>query len=71
MAEQAVVEALRRLMQGRTCIVIAHQLRTVRDADMILVVKDAAITESGTHDSLLARGGAYAELYSVQRSSST
>ena len=70
-AEQAVVEALHRLMQGRTCLVIAHHLGTIRKADMILVVKDAAIVERGTHDSLLARGGVYAELYSLQRLSST
>jgi subfamily B ATP-binding cassette protein MsbA len=70
-AELAVVEALQRLMQGRTSIVIAHHLATIRNADMILVVKDAAIVESGTHDSLLARGGAYAELYSLQRLSAT
>jgi subfamily B ATP-binding cassette protein MsbA len=66
-AEQAVVEALHRLMQGRTCIVIAHNLGTIRKADMIVVVKNAEIVERGTHDSLLARGGAYAELYSLQR----
>jgi subfamily B ATP-binding cassette protein MsbA len=70
-AELAVVEALHRLMQGRTCIVIAHHLGTIRKADVILVVKDAAIVERGTHDSLLARGGVYAELYSLQRLSST
>ena len=70
-AELAVVEALHRLMQGRTCLVIAHHLGTIRKADMILVVKDAAIVERGTHDSLLAHGGVYAELYSVQRLSST
>jgi ABC-type multidrug transport system fused ATPase/permease subunit len=70
-AEQAVVEALHRLMQGRTCIVIAHHLGTIRRADLILVVKGGSIVESGTHDDLLARGGAYAELYSLQRLSST
>jgi ATP-binding cassette subfamily B protein len=66
-AEQVVVEALHRLMQGRTSIVIAHHLATIRKADMILVVKDTAIVERGTHEALLARGGAYAELYSVQQ----
>jgi ATP-binding cassette, subfamily B, bacterial len=69
-AEQAVMEALHRLMQGRTCIVIAHHLGTIRKADMILVVKDASIVECGTHDGLLARGGAYADLCSLQRLSS-
>jgi ABC-type multidrug transport system fused ATPase/permease subunit len=58
-------------MQGRTCIVIAHHLGTIRRADLILVVKGGSIVESGTHDDLLARGGAYAELYSLQRLSST
>jgi subfamily B ATP-binding cassette protein MsbA len=66
-SEQTVVDALHRLMQGRTCIVIAHHLGTIRKADLILVVKDAAIVERGTHDDLLARGGAYAELYALQR----
>jgi len=70
-SEQAVVEALHRLMQGRTCIVIAHHLGTIRKADMILVVKDSSIVERGTHDDLLARGGAYAEFFSVQRLSTT
>jgi subfamily B ATP-binding cassette protein MsbA len=70
-SEQAVVEALQRLMQGRTCIVIAHHLGTIRKADMILVVKDSSIVERGTHDDLLARGGAYAEFFSVQRLSTT
>ena len=70
-SEQAVVEALQRLMHGRTCIIIAHHLGTIRTADVILVVKDSSIVERGTHDELLARGGAYAELYSVQRLSAT
>jgi subfamily B ATP-binding cassette protein MsbA len=70
-SEQAVVEALQRLMQGRTCIVIAHNLATIRNADMILVVKDSSIVERGTHDDLLARGGAYAELHAVQRLTAT
>jgi subfamily B ATP-binding cassette protein MsbA len=70
-SEQAVVEALHRLMQGRTCIVIAHHLGTIRKADMIMVVKGGSIVESGTHDELLAHGGAYWELHSLQRLSST
>jgi subfamily B ATP-binding cassette protein MsbA len=70
-SEQTVVDALQRLMQGRTCIVIAHHLSTIRKADMILVVKDASIVERGTHDDLMARGGAYAALYSLQQVSST
>ena len=66
-SEQSVVEALDRLMKGRTCIVIAHHLGTIRHADLIFVLKDACIAECGTHDALLAKGGAYAELYELQR----
>ena len=63
---QAVVDALERLMAGRTSIVIAHHLQAVRRADVIFVVSDAGIVEHGTHDSLLARGGLYAELHGIQ-----
>jgi subfamily B ATP-binding cassette protein MsbA len=65
-SEQLVIEALERLMKGRTVITIAHRLSTIRDASMILVLKEGVVTEQGTHDQLLARGGAYAELYRVQ-----
>src|SRR6185436_2786423 len=65
-SEAAVMEALDRLMKGRTSIVIAHHLRSVRHADVIFVVKGAGIVEYGTHESLLARGGVYAELYGLQ-----
>jgi ATP-binding cassette, subfamily B, bacterial len=65
-SEQAVMQALERLMEGRTCIVIAHHLSTVRRADTILVVKNAEVVERGTHDALMARGGVYAELYDLQ-----
>jgi ATP-binding cassette subfamily B protein len=65
-SEQAVIEGLDRLMRGRTTIVIAHHLATIRHADVIFVVKDAEIVESGTHDGLLARGGLYAELHRIQ-----
>jgi subfamily B ATP-binding cassette protein MsbA len=68
-AEQAVVEALDRLMDGRTSIVIAHNLNAIRRADVIFVVNDARIVEFGTHDSLLARGGLYAELHQIQTTS--
>jgi ABC-type multidrug transport system fused ATPase/permease subunit len=68
-AEQAVVEALDRLMDGRTSIVIAHNLNAIRRADVIFVVNDARIVEFGTHDSLLARGGLYAELHQIQATS--
>ena len=64
--EAAVREALDRLMTGRTTLVIAHRLSTVRSADQILVFDDGAIVEAGTHDVLLKRGGAYAHLVSRQ-----
>ncbi len=67
-SERTVVEALERLMQGRTTVVIAHHLETIRHADVIFVVKDAEIAEAGTHDVLLARGGVYAQLYDIQAS---
>ena len=65
-SERAVQEALDRLMRGRTTLVIAHRLATVRSADRILVLDEGAIVEEGTHDVLLARGGLYARLASLQ-----
>ena len=65
-SEQAVFEALDRLMKGKTSIVIAHHLATILHADVIFVVKDNHLTERGTHDELLAAGGFYAELHSIQ-----
>jgi ATP-binding cassette, subfamily B, bacterial len=65
-SEQAVFEALDRLMKGKTSIVIAHHLKTILHADAIFVVKDNLLTERGTHDELLAAGGFYAELYNIQ-----
>jgi ATP-binding cassette, subfamily B, bacterial len=65
-SEQTVFEALDRLMEGKTCIVIAHHLATIRRAKMIFVVKDTTIVERGTHEELLAAGGLYAELYDIQ-----
>jgi ATP-binding cassette subfamily B protein len=65
-SEHAVVDALERLMKGRTCLVIAHHLDTIRRADVIFVVKDSAIVERGTHDSLFAAGGVYRDLYDLQ-----
>jgi subfamily B ATP-binding cassette protein MsbA len=65
-SERLVIEALERLMKGRTVITIAHRLSTIRDAHNILVVKDGIVAEQGTHDELVARGGVYAELYRVQ-----
>jgi ABC-type multidrug transport system fused ATPase/permease subunit len=65
-SERAVIEALDRLMKGRTVITIAHRLSTIRNCDKILVLKDGVVAEEGTHDELLALGGVYAELYQAQ-----
>jgi ABC-type multidrug transport system fused ATPase/permease subunit len=65
-SEAQVQEALGEALQGRTAIVIAHRLSTVRAADRILVVEDGRIVETGTHDDLLAAGGRYAELHHTQ-----
>jgi len=65
-SEQMVFEALERLMKNKTSIVIAHHLATILRADMIFVVKDCELKERGTHEELLAAGGFYAELYSIQ-----
>jgi ATP-binding cassette subfamily B protein len=65
-SEAAVQEALRHALTGRTSLVIAHRLSTVRDADVILVLDQGRIVEQGTHSALLAAGGLYAELYTTQ-----
>jgi subfamily B ATP-binding cassette protein MsbA len=62
-----VLEAIGRIMQGRTTVMVAHDLGTVRPADRILVIKDARLVESGRHDELLAHRGVYAALYETQR----
>ena len=67
-SEQSVIEALDRLMKGRTTLLIAHHLGTIRHADCIFVVKDSELVERGTHEELLAAGGTYAELYKIQTS---
>ena len=65
-SEQTVFEALGRLMEGRTSIVIAHHLATIQQADIIFVVKEQAIAERGTHGELLVSGGFYSELHDIQ-----
>jgi ABC-type multidrug transport system fused ATPase/permease subunit len=65
-SEKLVMEALERLMKGRTVLTIAHRLSTIRDAHKILVLKEGVVAEEGTHDELVARKGIYAELYRVQ-----
>jgi ATP-binding cassette, subfamily B, bacterial len=65
-SEQSVIEALDKLMKGRTSVVIAHHLSTIRHADVIFVIKDCELVEQGTHDALLANNGVYAELHRIQ-----
>lgn len=64
--EQHIQHAFARLMQGRTSFIVAHRLSTIKNADMILVMKDGDIIEKGKHDELVARGGFYAALYNSQ-----
>ena len=54
------------MMQGRTSFIVAHRLSTIKEADVILVMKDGHIIEQGNHETLLAEGGFYAELYNSQ-----
>ncbi|MGS0729736.1 ATP-binding cassette domain-containing protein, partial [Shewanella sp. 0m-11] len=65
-SEKAIQQGLDNLRQNRTSIVIAHRLSTIESADQILVVDQGKIIERGTHESLLAKGGAYANLYQMQ-----
>ena len=64
--EVLIQEAMDRLTKGRTSFVIAHRLSTIRNADLILVMKDGDVIESGSHDELMAQGGFYSELYNSQ-----
>jgi ATP-binding cassette subfamily B protein len=65
-AEQAVQQALATALVGRTSIVIAHRLSTVRDADRIVVIDDGRVVQTGSHQELLAGEGLYADLYRTQ-----
>ena len=64
--ELRVQRAFEKLMKGKTSFIVAHRLSTVMSADMILVMRDGNIVEQGTHDSLMEKGGFYAELYNSQ-----
>lgn len=64
--ELHIQHAFDRMMEGRTSFIVAHRLSTIRNADLILVMRDGNIVEQGTHDALLARGGFYASLYNAQ-----
>jgi ABC-type multidrug transport system fused ATPase/permease subunit len=65
-SERLVIEALERLMKGRTVITIAHRLSTIRDANKIIVLKEGVVAEQGTHQELIDLGGVYAELHRIQ-----
>ncbi|MEN9686735.1 MAG: hypothetical protein RLZZ28_2521 [Bacteroidota bacterium] len=65
-SEKLVMEALEKLMKGRTVITIAHRLSTIADSDKIVVIKDGIVSEEGTHDELIRQQGTYAELYHIQ-----
>jgi subfamily B ATP-binding cassette protein MsbA len=67
-SERLVQAALAELMRGRTTLVIAHRLATVRDADLIVVMEGGRVVETGSHEALLARAGAYARLVRLQMS---
>ena len=64
--EIQVQDAFRRLMKGRTTFIVAHRLSTIREADVILVMRDGRIVEQGSHRELLDRNGFYRELYDSQ-----
>jgi subfamily B ATP-binding cassette protein MsbA len=65
-SEKLVIDALEKLMKGKTVIAIAHRLTTIRDADQIIVLSGGVVAESGSHDQLLKLGGIYADLYHTQ-----
>jgi ABC-type multidrug transport system fused ATPase/permease subunit len=61
-----VLQALRKLMKGKTTIIISHELNLIRDADKIIVIKEGQLEQMGTHDELIRAGGLYANLYIMQ-----
>ncbi len=65
-SEKQVIDALERLMKGRTVIAIAHRLSTIRGADQIIVINGGVVAENGTHEELMALNGIYAELHRTQ-----
>jgi ABC-type multidrug transport system fused ATPase/permease subunit len=65
-SEEQVMEGLARLMKDKTVVIIAHRLSTIRAADLILVIDDGVVVESGTHDHLMASDGVYARLHRLQ-----
>ena len=64
--EQRIQSAFAKMMRGRTSFIVAHRLSTIREADIILVMRDGHIVEQGRHDELLAKNGFYATLYNSQ-----
>ena len=64
--EREILERLRGFFRGRTTVLVAHRLTTVKEADLIVVLDQGRVVEAGDHDTLLARGGAYADLFRQQ-----